>query len=260
MTGLDGAIAVPEALRAFFQAHPRLALAFSGGVDSGYLLYAALACGCDVTALYAASAFQPAFERADAERLAAQLGAPLVFVPVDVLAIGDVRDNPENRCYHCKRALFTALIGAARAAGCDAIMDGTNASDDAGDRPGMKALGELNVLSPLRACGITKARVREYSRRAGLFTWNKPAYACLATRIPAGTPITAEALQSVEGAESALFALGYSDFRVRLFHGAARIQLPGDQLSRAVAGRTAIREALAPWFETVLLDLKERQG
>lgn len=255
---MTASMAVPQVLRAFFDAHPRMALAFSGGVDSAYLLYAAKACGCDVAAFYAQSAFQPEFERRDARRLAQQLDVPLNVVPLDVLAVDAVRANPANRCYHCKRAIFTALLAAARAQGYDAVMDGTNASDDAGDRPGMKALVELEVLSPLRLCGITKARVREYSRAAGLFTWDKPAYACLATRIPTGTAITPQMLASVEGAEAALFALGFSDFRVRLFHGAARVQLPGAQMARAVARREAVREALAPWFEIVMLDLKDR--
>ena len=255
---MPGSAAVPPSLRDFFGEHPRLALAFSGGVDSAYLLYAAMACGCDVHAFYAQSAFQPTFERADALRLAEQLGAKLTIVPLDVLAVEDVRRNPENRCYFCKQAIFTALIGAAGAAGYDAIMDGTNASDDAGDRPGMKALAELSVLSPLRLCGVTKAEVRRYSRKAGLFTWNKPAYACLATRVPAGTPLAGETLQRVEDAEAALFDMGYTDFRVRVFHDAARLQLPADQLLRAVSRREDIREALKPWFEVVLLDLKER--
>ena len=254
----NGRAAVPDALRDFFRERPRLALAFSGGTDSAYLLYAALACGCDVTAFYAQSPFQPAFERADAERVARELGAKLVVVPLDVLAVEEVRANPADRCYHCKRAIFAALTEAARAAGYDAIMDGTNASDDAADRPGMRALREQGVLSPLRLCGIAKDAVRAHSRAAGLFTWDKPAYACLATRVPAGTPITAEMLQSVEGAEAALFGLGFSDLRVRLFHGAARVQLPADQLPRAVERRDAIRQALKPWFDTVLLDLMER--
>lgn len=250
--------AVPQVLRAFFDAHPRLALAFSGGTDSAYLLYAARACGCDVGAFYVQSAFQPAFERRDALRLAEQVGATVNVVTLDVLASQAVRANPADRCYHCKRAIFAALIDAARAMGYDAIMDGTNASDDAGDRPGMRALEEMNVLSPLRLCGITKARLREYSRQAGLFTWNKPAYACLATRIPTGTPITEAALRRVAGAEEALFEMGFSDLRVRLFHGAARLQLPGAQMAAALEKREGIRAALAPWFDTVLLDLKDR--
>ena len=249
---------VPQSLRAFFADHPRMALAFSGGVDSAYLLYAARACGCDVAAFYAQSAFQPEFERRDAQRLAEQLTVPLNVVPLDVLAVAAVRDNPADRCYHCKKAIFTALLAAAEAQGYEAVMDGTNASDDTSDRPGMKALVELGVLSPLRLCGITKAQVREYSRAAGLFTWDKPAYACLATRIPTGTPITDEDLNRVEGAEAALFALGFSDFRVRLFHGAARLQLPGAQMAEAIARREEIRGALAPWIEIVMLDLKDR--
>lgn len=249
---------VPQSLRAFFADHPRMALAFSGGVDSAYLLYAARACGCDVAAFYAQSAFQPEFERRDAQRLAEQLTVPLNVVPLDVLAAAAVRDNPADRCYHCKKAIFTALLAAAEAQGYEAVMDGTNASDDARDRPGMKALVELGVLSPLRLCGITKAQVREYSRAAGLFTWDKPAYACLATRIPTGTPITNEDLNRVEDAEAALFALGFSDFRVRLFHGTARLQLPGAQMAEAIARREEIRGALAPWIEIVMLDLKDR--
>ena len=250
--------AVPEPLAAFFQAHPRLALAFSGGVDSAYLLYAATACGCDVEALYARSAFQPAFERADAQRLARQLNARLVEVPLDVLAVEAVRLNPADRCYHCKQAIFSALIARARADGYDLVIDGTNASDDASDRPGMRALTELKVLSPLRLCSVTKAQVRAYSREAGLFTWDKPAYACLATRVPSGTPLTAGLLARVEASESALFEMGFTDFRVRVFHDAARLQLPPDQLTRALERREDIRTALRPHFETVLLDLKDR--
>jgi len=250
--------AVPKPLKDFFDAHPRLALAFSGGVDSAYLLYAARACDCDVEPFYAQSAFQPEFERRDAARMAAQLKVPLNVVPLDVLAVEAVRANPANRCYYCKQAIFTALLAAARAKGYDAVMDGTNASDDAGDRPGMRALEELAVLSPLRLCGITKAQVRAYSRQAGLFTWDKPAYACLATRIPTGTPITGEDLARVEGAEMALFNLGFADFRVRLFHGAARLQLPAAQMADAIVRRDEIRKALAPWFDTIMPDLKDR--
>ncbi|MBR0367883.1 MAG: ATP-dependent sacrificial sulfur transferase LarE [Clostridia bacterium] len=250
--------AVPSTLRAFFSDHPRLALAFSGGTDSAYLLYAALACGCDVRAYCAQSAFQPAFEREDALRLARQLGAELRLVPVDPLRDAAIRLNPADRCYHCKRAVFAALTAAARAEGYDTMIDGTNASDDAGDRPGMRALQEMNVLSPLRLCGIAKAQVREYSREAGLFTWDKPAYACLATRVPAGTALTAELLQRIETAEAALFALGFTDFRCRVYHGAARLQFRSDQLEAAAARHAEIRGALSPHFDIILLDTEDR--
>lgn len=245
-------------LQQFFAALPRAAVAFSGGTDSALVLWAARQYGCDVRAYYVRTAFQPAFELADARRLAQQLSMPLTVVEVDILAVPEAAANGPRRCYYCKRALFTQLRRAAAADGCTVLLDGTNASDDAGDRPGMAALRELEVRSPLRECGITKEQVRQLSRQAGLFTWDKPAYACLATRVPTGEAITPETLRKVEAAEEALFSLGYSDLRVRVFHGAARLQLPGQQLEQAAKEREAILQALAPWFDTVLLDLKER--
>ena len=245
-------------LRDFFQECPKVALGFSGGVDSAYLLYAALDHGAQVRPYFIKTAFQPQFELEDARRLCAQLGVELTVLELDVLQIPGVAENPPDRCYHCKRALFGRLRQQAQADGYTVLIDGTNASDDAGDRPGMRALGELSVRSPLRECGITKAQVRALSKEAGLFTWDKPAYACLATRVPTGEAITPETLRKVEAAEEALFSLGYSDLRVRVFHGAARLQLPGQQLEQAAKKREAISQALAPWFDTVLLDLKER--
>lgn len=245
-------------LQAFFQANPRAALAFSGGVDSAYLLWAGRHWGCDLTAYYVRTAFQPEFEYEDARRLAEEVGVPLRVVEADILSVPLAAANGPDRCYHCKRALFALLWEAARRDGHTLLLDGTNASDDAGDRPGMRALRELEVRSPLRECGLTKAEIRAQSKEAGLFTWNKPAYACLATRIPTGTAITAVDLERVEAAEGALFALGFTDFRVRLLSGAARIQLPADQWDRASEQREAIRKALSPRFDAVLLDLETR--
>ena len=241
----------------FFRGHPKAALAFSGGTDSALLLWAARAYGCDVTAYYVKTAFQPEFEYRDALRLARELEAPMVTVEADILSVPGAAANGPERCYHCKRALFTRLWEAARRDGHTLLLDGTNASDDAGDRPGMRALRELEVRSPLRECGLTKAEVRRLSREAGLFTWDKPAYACLATRIPTGTPIVREDLERVEGAENALHALGFRDFRVRIFHGAARIQVPEEQLPLALEQREEILAALGD-FDGVLLDLKGR--
>ena len=245
-------------LQAFFQANPRAALAFSGGVDSAYLLWAGRHWGCDLTAYYVRTAFQPEFEYEDARRLAEEVGVPLRVVEADILSVPLAAANGPDRCYHCKRALFALLWEAARRDGHTLLLDGTNASDDSGDRPGMRALRELEVRSPLRECGLTKAEIRAQSKKAGLFTWNKPAYACLATRIPTGTAITAGDLERVEAAEGALFALGFTDFRVRLLSGAARIQLPADQWDRVSEQREAIREALSPRFDAVLLDLETR--
>lgn len=245
-------------LQEFFTEHPKAALGFSGGVDSSYLLWAAVNAGADIAPYYIQTAFQPAFELEDAKRLCEQIGVKLNVIQLDALADPRVAANPANRCYYCKVGLFGALRARAKADGYDLLLDGTNASDDAGDRPGMKALREMEVRSPLRECGLTKAMIRQESRKAGLFTWDKPAYACLATRVPTGRTITPELLRRVEGAETALFALGFTDFRVRLYDEAARLQLPEGQLAKAVEQRQAIRQALAPWFDIVLLDTQTR--
>lgn len=245
-------------LQEFFAFHPKAALGFSGGVDSSYLLYAAKAAGADVRPYFLKTPFQPRFELEDALRLARDLGTEVTVVEYDVLQNGTVAQNPENRCYYCKTALFRLLRRRSQADGYAILLDGTNASDDAGDRPGMRALREQGVLSPLRLCGLTKDEIRQRSREAGLFTWDKPAYACLATRIPAGTAIDRDTLCRVEAAEAALMDLGYSDLRVRVFHGAARIQLPRAQFPGDPAAAETLRRAVAPYFDPVLLDLKGR--
>ena len=245
-------------LEQFFQENPRCALGFSGGVDSAYLLYAGVKAGADIRPYFIKTAFQPAFELADARKLAAGLGAEVTVLELDALADPRVAANPADRCYFCKQNLFRTLKERAVADGYPVLLDGTNASDEAGDRPGMRALAELSVRSPLRECGLTKAEIRARSREAGLFTWDKPAYACLATRVPTGTPITAEDLARVERGEEALFRLGFTDFRLRLFHGAARLQVPAEQTARAAALREEITRALEGDFPAVLLDLAGR--
>ena len=245
-------------LEQFFQENPRCALGFSGGVDSAYLLYAGVRAGADIRPYFIKTAFQPAFELADAQKLAAGLGVEVTVLELDALADPQVAANPADRCYYCKQNLFRTLKERAIADGYPVLLDGTNASDEAGDRPGMRALAELSVRSPLRECGLTKAEIRARSREAGLFTWDKPAYACLATRVPAGEAITADLLARVEGAEDALFRLGYTDFRVRVFHSAARLQLPRGQMERAVREAETIQAALKPYFTPILLDLEGR--
>ena len=245
-------------LEQFFQENPRCALGFSGGVDSAYLLYAGVRARADIRPYFIKTAFQPAFELADARKLAAGLGVEVTVLELDALADPRVAANPADRCYYCKQNLFRTLKDRAIADGYPVLLDGTNASDEAGDRPGMRALAELSVRSPLRECGLTKAEIRARSREAGLFTWDKPAYACLATRVPAGETITADILARVEGAEDALFRLGYTDFRVRVFHSAARLQLPRGQMERAVREAEELRQALKPYFTPILLDLEGR--
>ena len=248
-------------LQEFFGAHPKAALAFSGGVDSSYLLYAARQLGADVKAYYVKTAFQPEFEYQDALRLASQLGADIQVLTLDVLACPDVTVNPKNRCYFCKQHIFGNILRQAKADGYDTVLDGTNASDQASDRPGMKALQEMKVLSPLRLTGLTKAEIRSLSHEAGLFTWDKPSYACLATRIPTGTEITGADLARTEWAEDHLMSLGFRDLRVRqLGSDIARIQLPEAQMDTFLALREEITRTLKTRYAGVLLDMEARNG
>ena len=245
-------------LKAFFKNNPKLALAFSGGVDSAYLLYAAKAFGADVKAYYVKTPFQPDFEYKDAQRLARELGAEMVAIHLDVLADSAIAENPKNRCYFCKKRIFTAIMEQAKADGYTLVIDGTNASDDAADRPGMVALKELSVRSPLREAGLTKEEIRRLSKDAGLFTHDKPAYACLATRIPTGTPITAEKLAITERNEGFLRSLGFRDFRIRFVGTGAKLQVCAQELPKLLENRDAILAQLKKDYTEVLLDLEVR--
>jgi len=246
-------------LKIFFKEHASVALGFSGGVDSSYLLYAAIQYGAKIKAYYVKAAFQPQFELADALRMASNLGADLTIIETDILSVPHVAENPFNRCYYCKTAIFTLIKETAIKDGYTILLDGTNASDDSGDRPGMKALEELSIRSPLKECGITKSEVRRLSKEAGLFTWDKPSYACLATRVPAGTAITAEMLGRIERAENVLFAMGFTDFRVRLTGSAAKLQFPESQIPEVIKRREVIIEQLYADFDSILLDLAGRK-
>ncbi|MCM1188658.1 MAG: ATP-dependent sacrificial sulfur transferase LarE [bacterium] len=247
-------------LQDFFSKYPKTAVAFSGGADSAFLLYAARKYAKEVKAYYVKSAFQPEFEWKDALRLSGELGVEMKILRPDVLAAPCVSENPPDRCYHCKKVIFSAITEAAAADGFTVLLDGTNASDDAKDRPGMRALKELSVLSPLRECGLSKLQVRMLSKEAGLFTWDKPAYACLATRIPAGEEITEQKLSAVEAAENYLFSLGFTDFRVRSQGGHARLQILEEQTELLWRHRKDILNRLKENYKTVSLDLEARGG
>ena len=247
-------------LSVYLKSFPKAAVAFSGGVDSAYLLYAAQKAGCELHAYFVKSPFQPQFELEDAVKLADSLAIPFTIEQLNVLNMEEVVKNPQNRCYYCKRAIFTRIKELAAQDGYPVVFDGTNASDSADDRPGMKALQELGIVSPLRECGIMKSQIRSLSKQAGLFTWDKPAYACLATRIPSGMEISSKLLQKVEHCEKALFALGFSDFRVRITASeGAKLQLPGEQLLEAVRQREKITSILLGEFSEAVLDLVPRK-
>ena len=154
---------------------------------------------------------------------------------------------------------MSTIRAAAAADGYPLVIDGSNASDQISDRPGFRALEEQGILSPLRLCGLDKATIRSLSREAGLFTWDKPAYACLATRIPTGERITPERLAAVEAGEAALAAMGFTDFRLRTPEGRAWLQFTAEQLPEARARFDEIRAALTPYFAEIAIDPKERE-
>ena len=241
-------------LEEFFAEQPRVAIAFSGGVDSAYLLYAAKQYAREVGAYYVKTSFQPCFELEDALRLAREIGVKLRVICLDVLSDENVRINPPERCYHCKRRLFEAIADRAAKDGFTVLIDGTNASDDEGDRPGMRALSELAVLSPLRLCGLTKAEVRLLSKEAGLFTWDKPAYACLATRVQTGRAIERRLLFRTEHAEGFMAGLGFRSFRVRTVGEGAKIQLAASQFRLFEEKRGLIFERLLEDYSAVTVD------
>ncbi|MCL2218623.1 MAG: ATP-dependent sacrificial sulfur transferase LarE [Chitinispirillia bacterium] len=260
-------------LEDFFTENRAAVLGFSGGVDSSFVLYAGLLFGADIKACFIKTVFQPEFELLDAFRFVERVGADFAVVDADILCDARVGLNPPDRCYYCKSNIIEALNTYARAVKVPLIIDGTNASDDEAGRPGMRALAELGVRSPLRECGMTKDDVRRISRAAGLMTWNKPAYACLATRVPAGMPLTADVLLRVEKAETALFELGFSNFRVRVigekyirssewpirdYGVSAKLQFSKEQLRTAVDMREEVIMAVKPYFDTVLLDMEGR--
>ena len=243
-----------EKLKEFFAVNEKIAVAFSGGVDSAYLLYAAVKAGTDVKAYYVKSVFQPAFEFEDAKKLSDQISCALKVINVDILSDERVRSNPSDRCYYCKQHIMSAITEAAKADGYELVCDGTNASDDADDRPGFRALGEYGIRSPLRECGLTKADIRKASREAGLPTWDKPAYACLATRILTGEMITEKKLDVTEKAESILYNKGFRDFRVRMRGENALVQLTESQLAEALEREKEIGEALSDLYREVHID------
>lgn len=213
-------------------------VAFSGGVDSSFLLKAAFdtlaPMGGRVLAVTATSSTYPVRELEEARSIARLTGAEHRVIESEELDIAGFADNPPNRCYYCKGELFGKLAAIARQEGIAAVLDGANADDALDYRPGAQAAREAGVVSPLKEAGLTKAEIRELSKEMGLPTWNKPAFACLASRFPYGETITQSKLSKVELAEEALRALGFNQIRVR-FHGdVARIELNSGEIARAI--------------------------
>lgn len=236
-------------------------VAFSGGVDSTFLLKAAFdILGKEkVLAVTAESETYQQFEREEAEANARLIGARHLVIHTEELTNPDFASNPPDRCYHCKDELFGKLRGMASTTGIRHVVDGTNFDDLSDIRPGRKAAMENEVLSPLAAAGLTKDDIRSLSRELGLPTWNKPAMACLSSRFPYGTGITTELLDRVAAAEVCLRGLGFTEFRVRHHGDIARIEVSRDTLPKFLdedVSSTITRTLKGLGYVYVTLDLE----
>ena len=236
-----------------------VAVAFSYGVDSTFLLKTAHGLlGENAVAVTACSRLFPASELGAAAAYCEREGIRFAAVGPEELPLDGFRSNPPDRCYLCKRLMLEKIIDRARALGLACVIEGSNADDAPADRPGMAAVAELGVKSPLREAGLTKAEIRLLSREMGLPTWEKPSYACLASRIAYGEPITPEKLEMIEKAERYLTEAGFRTVRVRVHGDIARIETDPSQFGVLLGPGTAAavqRELSALGFRYVTLDL-----
>ena len=236
----------------------RVLIAYSGGLDSTFLLKVAVDTlgKKNVLAVTARSETYPASEYIEAMNIAKSIGSRHVIIDTKELKIKNFRSNPVNRCYYCKKELFKKLDGIKNKNGMIYILDGTNYDDLKDVRHGRKAAAELGVRSPLLEARLTKADIRKFSKKLRLSTWDKPAFACLASRIPFDDAITIESLKRIDKAETYLRQLGFKQFRVRAHGGIARIEVLTNELSKAIKLRDTITAKFKQLgFTYIALDL-----
>jgi uncharacterized protein len=207
-------------------------VAFSGGVDSSFLCYAAYeALGKNAVAVTIVSPMLSKSELLDAKKIAMQIG--IEHIEIEEKIIGEkVAKNPRDRCYFCKKKGFSKIMQVAKERSINAVLDGTNANDERDYRPGLKALLELGIFSPLREVGFSKAEIRDMLRLANIQAWSKPAFACLASRVPYGQEITKELLLKIEAGEEILRSFGFELFRLRTHNNIARIEVAKNERSK----------------------------
>ncbi|MBO4899984.1 MAG: ATP-dependent sacrificial sulfur transferase LarE [Lachnospiraceae bacterium] len=237
-----------------------LAVGFSGGVDSTFLLSVANeVLGDRVVAVTANDDAFPEREYAEAKAFCVERGIRQIIVKTNPLEIDEYRHNAPDRCYHCKKAFFSEIKRIAKENGIEHVAEGSNTDDEGDYRPGLKAVEELGILSPLREAGLSKADIRALSKEMGLPTWSKPSYACLASRFVFGEEITEEKLHMIDRAEQFLIELGFIEERVRIHGNLARIEVPAADIPRIAAD--AVRNQIYEEFRKIgfmyiSLDLK----
>jgi uncharacterized protein len=251
---------VNSELRSILSGMRSVVVAFSGGVDSAYLAYAATeVLGERALCVTAESASYPAHHRELAYRVAHEFGLRHEIINTGEIDRPEYRANSENRCYFCKSELYTHLTAIAKGRGFAHVADGTNADDRGDYRPGRVAAREFGVRSPLDEAGLTKAEIRELAREAGLPVWDEPASACLSSRIPYHNAVTPEKLRQIECGEEALHALGFRVCRVRHHDSLAKVEVAREDLERALEPgmfQTIVRELRAAGYESVVIDPK----
>lgn len=223
-----------DRLKDEIQALKRLAVAFSGGTDSAFLLRVCTDTLGKNNVLAITADFEGLSKKdlEESRRFTKELGLQHKIVKLTVLDIPDVANNPPNRCYYCKKKILSAIISAANSRGYDNVVEGSNISDTADFRPGMRAIEEIGIKSPLKSAGLTKEEIREASKKLKLSTWNKPSAACLFSRIPYGEKITLEKIKRVSDAEEILSAEGFGQFRVRSHGDLARIEVLPEEINK----------------------------